>query len=83
MSYFGQRLFFSSAKMHGILIFFFFKLTLNYFRPISISISIASVHLMFISACQISATEGVKGPKKKEILAAFSVEVLCAILPLS
>lgn len=81
MSYFGQRLFFSSAKMHGILIFFF-KLTLNYFRPISISISIASVHLMFISACQISATEGVKGPKKK-ILAAFSVEVLCAILPLS
>lgn len=81
MSYFGQRLFFSSAKMHGILSFFF-KLTLNYFRPISISISIASVHLMFISACQISATEGVKGPKKK-ILAAFSVEVLCAILPLS
>lgn len=45
---------------------FFFKLTLNYFRPISISISIASVHLMFISACQISATEGVKGPKKKD-----------------
>lgn len=61
---------------------FFFKLTLNYFHPISISISIASVHLMFISACQISATEGVKGPKKN-ILAAFSVEVLCAILPLS
>lgn len=44
---------------------FFFKLTLNYFHPISISISIASVHLMFISACQISATEGVKGPKKR------------------
>lgn len=43
---------------------FFFKLTLNYFCPISISISIASVYLMFISACQISATEEVKGPKK-------------------